>query len=87
MGWNYRIIKRKIEDNYCTHAIHEVYYDDNGEPRSWTTEPQWLSSDDGVEGLKADIKCMMEAFECPVLDEEELLESTRSKGTSLTTTQ
>ena len=85
MGWNYRIIKRKIDDNYCTHAIHEVYYDDNGWAHSWSTDPQWLSSDDGVDGLKADIDAMLEAFDSPVLDEEELLE--RQKVRAFLTTK
>jgi hypothetical protein len=43
MHWNHRVIRsrRNGEEWY---AIHEVYYDDDGKPETYTAEP------DGIEG-------------------------------------
>lgn len=48
--WNYRII------NFGSHiALHEVHYDDDGNPRAYTTNPASFVADldEGVEGIAA----------------------------------
>ncbi len=49
------------------HAVHEVYYDDRGEPNGWGTEPVSLISEDASE-FKAILAMMLEACDKPVLD-------------------
>ena len=36
--WEYRIARRTV-DGETTYGIHEVYYDNNGGIRFWTTDP------------------------------------------------
>lgn len=38
MGWNYRIILHDNDPDPTRHwmGLHEVYYDDDGRPNSWT---------------------------------------------------
>ncbi len=40
MSWNYRALKRTVNEE-TIYAIHEVYYDDNGTPNGWGSEPSW----------------------------------------------
>lgn len=47
MTWNYRLI------DFGTHvALHEVYYNADGEPTSWTENPASFVGDDVVEALR-----------------------------------
>ena len=44
MAWNYRLVKTIIEEErldrpYTNYEIHEVYYDDDGNPDGMTTNP------------------------------------------------
>ena len=44
MKWNYRLVKTIIEEEgldrpYTNYEIHEVYYDDDGNPDGMTTNP------------------------------------------------
>lgn len=48
--WNYRIIAHEYDDE-IEYGIHEVYYDEKGEPQEWSTEPVPFVSDT-VEGLQ-----------------------------------
>jgi hypothetical protein len=68
-GWNYRLIRRQTEHGE-SFAVHEVYYDSQGEPRSCTKFPVSASGED-VEGLKKDFEKMKQAFDKPVLDYED----------------
>lgn len=48
-NWNYRIMRHCQEKGADTFALHEVYYDDDGKPKSWMQEPemgQWDSVDE-----------------------------------------
>ena len=68
MGWwNYRVIKRTYgeEDGY---EFHEVYYNDAGEIKSWTTEPVNPHGSNMAE-LRDDLQRMLEALDKPVLEE------------------
>lgn len=72
--WNYRVM-RKV----CKHSegvsesfgIHEVFYDDDGEPHSCTVEPMTPYGENYYE-LKADLNAMYNAFNFPPLDYDDL---------------
>ena len=50
MGWNHRVMKSKDgEDDY--YQIHEVYYNNKGEPGSWTKNGVTVGAE-SVEGLR-----------------------------------
>ena len=38
MNWNYRVLKTTDSTGAEIWAVHEVYYDAEGEPRSWTCD-------------------------------------------------
>ncbi len=41
MSWNYRLIKMMVgKPPTLRLGLHEVYYDDEGRPHSWTTHPE-----------------------------------------------
>ena len=65
MHWNYRVLRHAAG----WIAIHEVYYDDAGRPRSCTVEPVNLSGD-SVDELQSSLKLIERAFQDPVLDYE-----------------
>jgi hypothetical protein len=54
MTWNYRIVRRRDG----TYGLHEVYYDDNGEPDYMT-----------VDEVRPSAKCRKEAEALPVFVE------------------
>ena len=71
MSWNYRIIKSTfkmpsgdIEERY---AIHEVYYDNNGNIIGWSKDPVYISGE-SLSDLEGDLKLYREAFCRSVLD-------------------
>lgn len=65
MTWNYRIIKRTF-DTGDLYAIHEVYYDADGNPFGHTVEPA-LPQGDTLDELRADFDNYRKAFDAPVL--------------------
>ncbi len=67
MTWNYRIIRHK-EGHF---ALHEVYYDDDGNPDGWTQDPITfvVDSDEGTAGLITSLEmALKDARDRPVLD-------------------
>jgi len=70
MSWNYRIIARKDHDDFHF-AIHEVYYDENGNPTSWTERDVGIAGY-SLDELKQAYKHYGIAFKKPILfwDEE-----------------
>ena len=68
-GWNYRLIRRK-ENGEESVAIHEVYYDSDGQPRGCTRDPVGFVGND-VEDLAKEVAHMEQAFGKEVLDYEE----------------
>lgn len=65
MSWNYRIIA--TPDSY---ALHEVYYDENGQIDGWTQEPTSFSAfpEEGPEGIVASLTmALADAQKHPVL--------------------
>ena len=67
-GWNYRLIRRQTEFGEEI-AIHEVYYDEDGEPRSCSKEPVPVAGED-IEVFEKDVDLMKQAFSKDVLDYE-----------------
>lgn len=66
MTWNYRVLIKDGQYN-----IHEVYYDDDGNPEAFTEEPVGPSGE-SPEELKKDLQYFSEALSLPVLDYNEL---------------
>lgn len=71
--WNYRVIRKPYDYKdlvFEEYNVHEVFYDDNGNIESWTTEP--ISPyGDTLEELKNTLEKMLEALEKPILQEDE----------------
>ena len=74
MTWNYRVI-RKTETGYDNlgefFGIHEVYYDDDGNPEMVTVEPIGPAGDT-FEELLSDVECMVAALKKPVLNYDDI---------------
>ena len=66
MTWNYRVIKTELnyEEEY---SIHEVYYDEDGNPDG-VTENSIAPTGGTLEELQADLDHYNEAMSLPVLD-------------------
>ena len=65
--WNYRILRH--EDR--TFALHEVYYDETGEPRAYTAEPIGFYADEeeGPDAIVASLEmALRDARERPILN-------------------
>lgn len=73
--WNYRFIRhKKYSDGSYAIQLHEVYYDDDGQPTSCTLHPinvySLVESEDDleVEQLQTLKEMIVAAFDKPVLD-------------------
>lgn len=76
MTWNYRVIRHgETEDFY---AVHEVYYDKDGTPHSWSTNPKGAGGSTPEE-LTAELDRMRVALTKPVL----VVASTEDGGQTL----
>jgi hypothetical protein len=81
--WDYRVVKRKISPyKDCSYfEVLEIYYDPEGRPRLWTVSPATLcscigpgcSDEELVKDMKGDAELMLQAFNKPVLDEEQMI--------------
>lgn len=67
MSWNYRVVKTIVcgEESY---GIHEVYYDEQGEPRMFSADPCPVYSET-LEGLEKEISRFEAALGRPILQE------------------
>jgi hypothetical protein len=63
-GWNYRVVRRVIHGE-IQYGIHEMYYD----PEGYTMNPVPVAGD-SVEDLRWQLKRMLTALECPVIEAE-----------------
>jgi len=62
MTWNYRII------DFGTHkALHEVYYDENGNPNAWTAEPAMFACDADQNDIAGALRTALADTERPIL--------------------
>ncbi len=72
MTWNYRLVKRPVgDDGHFAYAIHEAYYNADGEVWGLTENPVQLSADH-INELKIDWLMLMEAFKAPVLNYDDI---------------
>lgn len=75
MSWNYRVIEFvQPGSDEPWQAIHEVYYDQDGNPDGYSEEPACVSSTDAagtVAGLGWVLDNMREALSKPVLVERD----------------
>jgi hypothetical protein len=62
MSWNYRM----IEDSHGGYAIHEVYYDNDGKPHSWSLHASPVYGET-LEEVKSCLNMMRAAYSKPVL--------------------
>ena len=72
MTWNYRVL-RQVYDGEDFYAIHEVYYDDDGNPQYCTLNSVGAAGDT-MDELKQDLLHYVEAVYKPVLDYNDFLE-------------
>jgi len=66
MTWDYRIIEHKNLDGSSWFAIHEVYYDAEGNPEYCSEGPCSAHGED-TEALITDMQYMMQALKHPPL--------------------
>lgn len=75
--WNYRVLKKKWNEELTSYAVCEVYYDAEGKPSSWIWDKNIMNSY-SYEELELNISVIQKAFEKPVLeiagDDEFLIE-------------
>lgn len=64
--WNYRVI-RSVGEDETLYSVHEVYYDDEGKPESWTCEPVDLSAE-SVRALMKDVAWIIRGLTEEVLE-------------------
>ena len=69
MTWNHRVIRHTKDCEEPWLAIHEVFYDDNGNPNSCIVDPIKLINED-LESLKWEINKIKECLDKPILDYE-----------------
>ena len=69
MSWNHRVIKEILDGGEPWFTIHEVFYDKDGKVTVWT-ESEVNNGSDSVEGLKWQLRRMLESLDKEVLVEE-----------------
>ena len=65
-NWNYRVLCRRDNDGEPYFAVHEVYYDAEGKPTSWTCDAASPAGENALE-LAVDAARMAAACGLPVL--------------------
>lgn len=65
--WNYRVIRNVDNDDNEWFTIHEVYYNDKGEPDGVTANPVSLFGETDGE-LQSSLMKMLDATNLPVID-------------------
>jgi hypothetical protein len=70
MTWNYRVVRYRDGTGY---GLHEVHYDDEGEPWSMTQRPASFACDaaEGPEGIRDSLLAALVDTKQPVFDEPE----------------
>lgn len=71
MTWNYRVIRKRHhfpgQPDHEELGIHEVYYDEDGNPASVTMDSM-KPSGNTLEELAADLRYMVAALNKPILE-------------------
>jgi hypothetical protein len=66
-SWNYRVMRHIEAGGRAWLALHEVRYDDAGNPKTWSEE-EASPGGETPEEIRADLKHMLAALDLPVLD-------------------
>ena len=69
MSWNYRLVKRTHNDE-VSYGIHEVYYDDQGNPESITKNPVAVAEESKGD-IMTTLRHMERALTMPTLNYED----------------
>ncbi len=67
MSWNYRILAY-VKNKEVWFKIHSVYYDKDGIPNGYSSNPESVESD-SLDGVKWNLKKMKECLKKPILYE------------------
>lgn len=67
MTWNYRVVRKVYNDETILWGIHEVFYDDEGNPKAVTVDAIAPESE-SEEGIKTVLEWMLAALEKPILE-------------------
>ena len=67
MGWNYRVMRHRDAKGRTWLAVHEAFYDDQGEVTAWTDEAVSLVAED-LEALRWDVEALTRALDYPVVE-------------------
>lgn len=68
MTWNHRLIAHKDGDDF-TLQIHEVYYNESGDPISYTADSVGVSAED-IDGIYWVLDMMQKCTNKPILSAE-----------------
>lgn len=78
MSWNHRVLRHRNGEGF-TFTIHEVYYDPDGTPNSWTIQPV-AALGETLGELREELERMLHATGLPVLDEERLVAQAQARA-------
>lgn len=67
MHWNHRVMAHTDDMGETYYTIHEVYYDDSGQPDSWT-EKSVPALGYSLDELRGELEQMLAATYKPTLD-------------------
>ena len=79
MSWNYRVVHRRVTlpgtlgvmDEF---AVHEVYYDEHGQPNGVTENPTYLAAE-SLEELNADRMLIGQACRRSILEWDDIVKA------------
>ena len=77
--WNFRVLAEEDKHGEPWLEIHEVYYDNEGIPNSYTTKAVDVSAET-LKGLKWRLKHMKRALKQPILWKGDMFPQEYSKG-------
>lgn len=72
MHWNYRLIRKHVNDEYV-YNVYEAYYDDNGKISTISKDPIILGGCD-IKEVMVDLINFMKAFTKPILNYDDIPE-------------
>lgn len=67
MTWNHRVVRRIFPDGEILFGIHEVFYNDDGQPDMVTDDAVRVLGDD-IDDLEQTLKWMRKALGQPILE-------------------
>lgn len=67
MPWTYRVMRQTCPSGEPYFGIHEVYYDGDQPPHSWSSAPRPVGGD-SIDDLRWTLEKMLLALDQPVLD-------------------